>query len=123
MKQYKVEISKLTEQDHYNDGCDPTTTQDHGVIWNFQSSDLQLVWDRIKSQSPISIESLTSAEPFENRLETSQLEDGTGSEASKSQIEAWKQGKLELYHASYSIYLSLVEKTEINASMLKGQTK
>lgn len=116
MKQYQVTISKITELDHFENGCDPDTTQDHGVIFKFKSSDLQMLKDRIKTHADID---LSDAEEVEGRLETSKLETSEGYTANSVSIKDWQDGRISLYNAQFSIYLSEIVETELNAEILK----
>ena len=119
MKQYKVEVSKLTELDNYETGCDGKPT-DHGVVFKFKSSDLDLVKDRLQQYTNIE---LAKCEPYETRLEYSTLELDDGSLPNEHQLSLFQKGKIKLWLASYSIYLSEVIKNELNADLLKGVSK
>ena len=59
---------------------------------------------------------------LDNNIHTSQLQDADGSEASKSEIEEWKKGNLELYSANFVISVSIISEIEFNEQTLSSLT-
>jgi len=105
-----VNVYKTIELDNYKNGCNPETTQDFGEIDSFTCSKQDLFKDIEKHLGFVK----SNIEPFENRLETSQLENVNGNIPTDHQLEKFKRNELELYHAGYSIYVSEVRTKNIN---------
>jgi len=59
---------------------------------------------------------------LDNNIHTSQLQDADGSKASKSEIEEWKKGNLELYSANFVISVSIISEIEFNEQKLSSLT-
>ena len=59
---------------------------------------------------------------IDNNIHTSQLQDADGSEASKSELEEWKKGKIELYSANFVISVSIISEIEFNEQTLSSLT-
>lgn len=116
MKRYRCEILKITEVDTYKDGCDPNTTMDHGVVHSQTTSSLEHIKRDVENTFQCKLSELES---FENRLEFSNLENAAGEPATTFEIDRWKKGKLRLFLAQYSIYMTEVLETEVAASVLK----
>jgi hypothetical protein len=125
MRQYKVSVCKMTERDMFETGCIPETQMDLGQVYTFKGSDLKMVFDRIIQNTSLELQDIQGAELFELRLECSVLETEDGYRANTNQINQWKvnSNRMPLYNSSYSIYLSVVEETEVNAGILKGVLK
>lgn len=119
MKQYRVEIIKFTEQDKYDQGCIPETIQNHGLVFKFQSSDIEMIKQRIENYTNVKLSQCELYPDGINRLEFQCLEDGNGTIASQAKIEGWKNSSIDLFNAMYSIYVTLVTIEDIDASILK----
>lgn len=113
MKSYLVRVYKTIEQDDFTNGCLPETFQYLGKVYEFRSSDLDLVRERLPFD-------LSDAEELDGRLHFSLLEDANGDELRPRQIEAWKRNTLGggAFHASYTVHLSIVSEEETPASVL-----
>ena len=120
MKQYKVSVSKTTATDSYEHG-ELMEGMDQGEVFHFSSSDLSAVSERLESYTNIKVKDCELIEGSDgDELQTCLLETEDGFIANDHQIAIWKKDKLKLYAAHYSISLSMVETTDLDASLLQG---
>lgn len=113
MKYFKADICKSFDDGHY-----PSTFQDFGVILSLKAENMRALIGKIKDH--VGADSL---EVFENRLETSTLENSDGYPASASMIERWKSGDVTLFCANYSAYISEVNERELTENELNEALK
>lgn len=118
MKQFKIEVLKTNCVNSYKWGQDPELFVDNGVIFSFQSSDLNLIRERLED---VTVVKLDQCELYENQLEYQCLEDLDGNKPTKHQLELWKDDKITLYGCNYSIYLTEIIENELSADLLKGE--
>ena len=113
---FKVQICKMIEKDNFKNGCDPDTTQDHGIIETFQAQNNSEILEKIKSFSYNN-----ELYIFENRIEFQRLENNNGFCVGDNDIEYqdFKNGKIDLWNAMYSVYISEITENEIENEKLK----
>ncbi len=109
---YKVVVYKVITQDDFEKGL-IGQSQDEGQVFSFQSDDLNFVKNRLENHTNIKI---VESEPYDDRLDCSVLETNDGFKANDQQIQLWKNGKLNLFLADYSIYMEKIQ--SVNASEL-----
>ena len=112
---FKCEIVKMLEKDNYENGCDPTTFRDFGVIETINAKSIAELVKKVKSQYDLS-----DAEMSDESLSTCVSENEAGDEPNKSQLEAFKKGEIDLYNVNYVFYFSEVTETEIFPSVMLG---
>lgn len=117
MKQYKAELILVTEVDNYYEGCDPSTTADHGVVFGFKSSDIDLIKQRVSNQTNFNF---NEAEPVDGEtcLEFCLLETEDGEIPNEHQVNLWKQNKITLLNATYHLFVCSIETTELDAQAI-----
>lgn len=108
---YQIQVTKFSEEDNFENGCDYETATDYGVIETLKASTLLEALKVIK-------ESYGTPVIFENRLEFHRMEDENGEEATKREIEFWKEGKTKLWASNYSFYISRVETENLDYGVL-----
>jgi hypothetical protein len=111
MKQYICrDLLKFSEEDVYNDGCQPNTGQCFQVEVSFtdKTTDglIKKIADYLGCDSD-GIEKNACEDP--GRVDFALTEDENSTVASKSQIKEWKKGKIKLY---YSVYTGFIESLE-----------
>jgi len=109
---YQCTIAKSIEIDSYNEGCLMEGGGDFGIIHTVTESTLEKCIQSAESfcGGKIYIE---PEEDFPACIQVTENKDGY--EASKKEIESWKENKLTLYLANYSLYFSEVQTIEINS--------
>lgn len=120
MKNFKVTISRITQEDSYQEGCIYNST-DHAIFSEHSAKDLTSIIEHVENTTGIRIKDFEYYEE-DNILEASILEDDTGYAASEYQVNQWKRNKLKLWLGSYTLRLTLVETTDLNASELLKTT-
>lgn len=120
---FKAEITKTVELDNYENGCDPDTFQDHGVVDSIQGLSIKDVQFCINKQWDLSKFEQVEIDEEDTRLEFRCREDAEGNEATVSQIEAWKRGEIHLWDATYTIFFSQVTYLNINPTVLLSNQK
>lgn len=101
--------SKFSEEDIYQDGCQPKTAMHYGGNDRFKAKSINALIQTILGFTGGEREDL-DLNPCEEigRLDISIFEDEYGTRATRSQIDAWKAGELRLWS---SIYSFKIEKT------------
>lgn len=110
MKNYRIEVSKMTQIDNYNSGCIGNHT-DYGIIESRYFPDLN---DALKFIT----EDYGVPEIYNNRLELSITENALGDKPSQEHLERWKNGEIELWCADYTFYIS--EISSLNYENIKN---
>lgn len=113
MKKYRVYVHKYVDKDSFENGC-TGEGQDSGQILDFKSASLDQIKKEIES---LGIE-MKDCEEYEERLETSRMENDAGETPTDLEMTLWKSGKIDLWCASFSIYLDEITETPVNASIL-----
>jgi len=117
MKQFKVELLKLTELDKYETGCEGPT-HDHGVVFSFQSSDLSLVIDRVTNYTNFDLKQAEPVDGEPNRAEFCCLELDDGTPLNDHQVLLWQHNKIKAYNSMYSLYLTEVTTVDGDVTQL-----
>lgn len=112
---YQAQICKMIEEDNYENGC-VGKAQDFGVFATVESPTLSKLIGEIECYVR-----LDGAEEFEGRIETQQTENDRGELAGLSELALWKENKIRLWCASYSIYIQKVEITDLEPSLLLNE--
>lgn len=110
---YKCEIVKMMEKDNYENGCVPETFRDFDVIDTIKAKSIAELVKKVKSHYD-----LNGAEMSDKSLSTCVSENEAGDKPSKSQLEAFKKGEIDLYNVSYVFYFSEITETEIFPSVM-----
>lgn len=105
---------KFVEEDNYQEGCLPETSQSYMVNIEFEAETLEELLNEIKKYYCADDDEiiLNSCEE-DGRLDICILEDENSFKAPDYQIEQWKQGEFKLYYAIYSYNIKEVEKRSI----------
>ena len=102
---------KLSEEDSYDEGCDPKTCQMYeDTHVNFQAETEVELLAKVKEffsveDNAIVVNSCGDA----GRIDIQTMEDGEGNNPSKADMSAWKRGKKTLYACIYSLNAEKVE--------------
>jgi hypothetical protein len=103
---------KHSEQDNYNDGCDPATSCTTGGHDSFSAGtieDLIIKLSMFAGQSDLKNVILDSCEEA-GRVAIQVYENKSGDPAQDYEITAWKAGSQDLYLCTYSFYVLKTEK-------------
>lgn len=110
---------KHSEQDIYNDGCNPDTSQsffiDHLIQKESLSDLIQSIKDFTEAENDDLL--LNSCEE-KGRIDAQVMENALGIKATNKELESWKQGKIDLYLCTYSVQVKLITETDVD--LLKG---
>ena len=101
----KIQVCKMVEQDNYEKGCIGKSS-DFGIIDTHDVNTLNEAYIWCTS-------SFGSAAIFDNRFEIQRMENDDGYTPSSHEMTDFKDGKIDLWAATYSCYLSKVEETKI----------
>ena len=104
----------FTEEDFYNDGCDPATAQSHFVKQYLAAETLEGLITKILTEHGQPRQSAmfqSCDEP--DRLDINYLTDSEGLPASLTQIDQWKEGRLRLWNAIASYNIEEVNRTPV----------
>lgn len=99
-------LLKFSEQDLWNDGCQPDTAQSYEVSVNFTGKTAQEVIDQITDFTGCGkdgVEINACDEP--GRVDFAVTEDADGSPLSKSQWAQFKKGQIKAWYTVYSAYI------------------
>lgn len=104
---YEVKVFKSIEKDSWANGCALTGGQDFGCIEKREFKTLNEAFSYVDS---------FGTEPFifDDRIEIQATENDDGVSPSNAEINAFKEGKIDLWCANYSFYVSKVERTELS---------
>jgi hypothetical protein len=101
---------KFVEEDNWKEGCLPETGQNWEVDIEFKAETKEEILQQIKEFYGVTDEEIllnSCEEP--GRIDIQIMEDENSYKATESQIEAWKEGRRKLYLATYTYYI-----TEVN---------
>lgn len=113
---YQISINKMVTEDNYEEGEIGLTT-DHGYITKLEVTDLANAPMEIAQFLGCNVDELTV---YENQVEYQRLENGEGWKAYPSEVATWKEGKTQLWSASFSCYITEVSSKEITNKELIG---
>ncbi len=110
---------KMSEQDIYNDGCQPDTSNTYWIDHLIQNCSLDGLIDGIKSFTDAENDdlSLNSCDEI-GRIDAQVMETSGGIKANDRDFDLWKQGKIDLYLVTYSCQVKLINETDVD--LLKG---
>jgi len=119
IKQYEINgVHQFTEEDTYNEGCQPNSGNS-GFL-----SHIKIKADTVEEL----IKKLFSELCFkydkdameldacdeDGRIDISVMEDENGSEATASELKAWKEGNKRLWSGIYTAHVELVERQTVS---------
>lgn len=110
---YKCLVTKHIEKDIFNEGCQPETFQDFGVIDSKQSSTIETLIKLLKND----YKNIIIDDGF---FMSQKTENADGYEASGSQVSEWKKGNVELWSATYNFYVTKITEEETCMESIKG---
>ena len=94
---------KFTEQDIYQKGCLPDTAQSRSIDIQFSAYSIQTLIEKICEYYGVPKDHLElNACGVDGRIDISVMETDEYLQASKADIELWKQGKKRLWNSTYS---------------------
>ena len=100
---------KFTEQDVFNEGCQPDTAQSMEVDIEFSNETMDGLLDDIKEFYGVDDDALLKNSCDEDgRLDISLLEDDNSLQASQQDIKEWKQGGKRLWNSIYTYEIKKV---------------
>lgn len=98
----------FTEQDIYNDGCQPDTCRSYTYEQSIDAGSEQALIDAICKHFDVEQDALKlNACGEEGRIDIARMEDSDGCKATESDIAAWKEGKKDLLYTVYSGQLEI----------------
>ena len=108
MTTYQINgLLKFTEQDDYENGCDPDTATSFEVDVKFTGKSAMEVIE--KAAAFLGVETKGENNGVElnacdekGRVDFAKMEDADSTTPNKTQIAAWKKGREKLYYAVYS---------------------
>ena len=118
IKQYEINgVHRFTEEDIYNDGCQPKTGSSDYIKLNIKANTVDELIQKLFSELcfTYSKEALElNACDEEGRIDIQVMEDENGSEASKNELASWKNGKKRLWLGNYSANIELVTRESVS---------
>ena len=101
-------LSKMAEEDTFEDGCNPATTQVSDVQQQFKAENQETLISDICEFLGIEDNAdnyeLNACEEL-GRIDFVLIENGQGHRASDRELESWKHGKVKLWYCVYSAYV------------------
>jgi len=105
---------KFTEEDSYQSGCDPHTSQSMLVDIEFSGESTKNVLDQIKDYYSVDDgELLLNSCDELGRVDVQVLETEDSNKASKNDIVLWKGGKKKLWNSIYTYHIQKVTTEEV----------
>ena len=110
---------KFTEEDIYQGGCQPITGGSWEVDISFKDNTIKGLIEKIIDYYGVEISDVElDACEEQGRIDISILENAESIQASKSEIEAWKQGKIKLWSSIYTYQVHEVTKIPIKLEVI-----
>jgi hypothetical protein len=108
--QYQINgFSKFCEEDNYLEGCDPHTTQMFEIDVSFRRDSAEEVIKAAADYLGIEKDGIQrNACDEKGRVDFQGMETNNSMTPNKSQIAAWKSGKLRLWNAIYTAHVEKV---------------
>ena len=98
--------NKFTEQDIFNEGCIPETAQGHEVDMTFSNETTEGIIEEMRDFFDVDDDALQlDACDETGRIDIALMETDESEQASKIDIEQWKQGKKRLWSSIYTFYV------------------
>ena len=112
-------LIKFAEEDIYNEGCQPDTTQHHEIPLNYKADTLAGLLKKVMQDFSLEVDDLqlNACEEL-GRLDFSRMEDVNSTKANKYQLEQWREGLTKLWNANYTARVEKVEREAINLEVL-----
>ncbi len=116
-------ITKFSEIDFYDDGCQPNTGCHYSIDYKIQSGDLNKVIQDFMSFTGCDDKKsvLIDSCEVDGRIDIQVMENANGDVPSKMEIENWKKGKCVLYSVIYTAYVERHAITEPSLVELLGK--
>ena len=113
----QVKVFKIAEQDNFENGCgfEGSKSTDFGMIVKEEFSDMRKALEFCKS-----FDEANSVIIFDGRLEMQRQENGAANAPTKEEYELFRTGKIDLWLANYSCYLTKIERTPLGNEELKA---
>jgi hypothetical protein len=104
--------AKFAEIDDYENGCLPETAINFRIDVKFKADTVDDLLEDIKNYFGVDDDAieLNSCDEI-GRIDIATLENADGYNANESEIELWKQGKIELWACTYTYYVDEVKRT------------
>lgn len=106
---YKATCLKYTEEDDFEKGCLPETSQDIPIEEEFCKPTLG---ELVKAIEDFTQGKANAFEGEGNRIEVQVMEDSDGVKATKYELNLCKQGKKRLWLADYSFMISKIKESD-----------
>lgn len=106
-------VHKNSELDIYNEGCDPDTSTQTFIDYQFQADNQKDLIAKVLEFFDAEGYEIDPCENDPSCFDFSVLECAEGVKASELEIELWKQGKENLYHCNYTCYVEIVKPFEL----------
>jgi hypothetical protein len=101
---------KFSEEDIYQDGCQPNTGGHHGGNEVFKAESLGGLVETLLGFTGADYEGIDFDSCDEaGRIDIALMEDENGSKATRYQINEWKEGKIRLWDCIYSFYVEEIK--------------
>ena len=107
MKNLEIAVCKMVQQDDFAHGCNPSTMQDKGEIAKYENQSIEDVANIINFFTG----GRNKPTVYEDRIEVSVSETDKGEAPTPEDEDLFEQGKIKLYVADYSFYITKVERT------------
>ena len=111
---FTAELTKMVGEFHYKHGGVEGTFQDFGSIQELKALDMRELEFLVKKQWDLDKFERVELDQDDVRLEYVCLETAEGDVARDYEIAQWKRGELELYHATYSIWIFEVNHKQVD---------
>lgn len=103
-------LLKFTEEDSYENGCNPDTVQIFEVDKKFEADTPQELIKDVAEWLAVDNDGIEKNACDEaGRVDFSLMEDGESNKSTKTQISAWKKNKQKLWSVTYTGYVEKVE--------------
>ncbi len=105
---------KFTEEDDYQNGCNPESSQTELNCLSFESDTIQGLVMEIKEFFEVTADDvlLNSCDEV-GRLDVQRMENSRENKPGKKQIEAWQKEQCKLYAALYSFEVTKIEAVDL----------
>lgn len=105
---------KFIEEDNYENGCNPETSQSYTVEIEFKAETIPELLNQITEYYGVDIKDIEINSCGENgRIDIGIMEDQDSNKASKKDLELFKQGRKRLWYSVYTYYIEEVTREAI----------
>ena len=107
--------TKLSEEDIYQDGCQPNTGGIYGGADRWRADTVEDLIQQLLGFTGADYEGIDfDACEDVARIDIALMEDDNGSKATRHQINEWKEGKIRLWDCIYSFHINRVQSEPLN---------